>query len=370
MKVLYVTNLPSPYKVDFLNELGKKVDLTVVFERQTASNRNKEWKALETISKFKEIILKGYKIGEESSISFELIKLISSSKYEVIVINGYSSPTMLLTILYLYIKKIDFIMSIDGGFILSESKAKFLFKKFFINKAKLWLSPGHTSTEYLIHYGARSRDIISYPFTSIRKSEIQEDINYKKDIYREKLNIKYETVVLAIGQFIYRKGYDILINASKDLPESVGVYIIGGRATDEYINLIDELEITNVHFVDFKPQNQLKEYFLAADFFVHPTREDIWGLVINEAMSFGLPVITTNRCVAGLDMVEQGLNGYIIPVDNYEELHLKMLLLIENKKQLYMMRNNCLLTISKYTIEEMAKRHFHALEKFVEDKNK
>ena len=60
-----------------------------------------------------------------------------------------------------------------------------------------------------------------------------------------------------------------------------------------------ENDLTNVHFVGFKTKEQLEDYYRAADLFVLPTREDIWGLVVAEAMAYGLGVITTNRCNAG-----------------------------------------------------------------------
>ena len=50
-------------------------------------------------------------------------------------------------------------------------------------------------------------------------------------------------------------------------------------------------------------------YYQAADMLVFPTREDIWGLVINEAMANGLPTVSTDKCVAALEMIKQGENG-------------------------------------------------------------
>ena len=43
MKILFLTNIPSPYRVDFFNELGKLCDLTVLFEKQIAQDREKQW---------------------------------------------------------------------------------------------------------------------------------------------------------------------------------------------------------------------------------------------------------------------------------------------------------------------------------------
>ena len=50
-----------------------------------------------------------------------------------------------------------------------------------------------------------------------------------------------------------------------------------------------------------------------ADVFCFANKERIYGgLVINEALAYGLPVITTDKCMAGLEMIENGKNGYII----------------------------------------------------------
>ena len=63
---------------------------------------------------------------------------------------------------------------------------------------------------------------------------------------------------------------------------------------------------------------------MAADAFVLPTREDIWGLVINEAMAYGLPVVTTDRCNAGLELIKNNVNGYVVHVDDKGELAKKL----------------------------------------------
>ena len=90
--------------------------------------------------------------------------------------------------------------------------------------------------------------------------------------------------------------------------------------------------------------------------FVLPTREDIWGLVINEAMANGLPVITTDKCNAGLAMVSDK-NGAIVPVDSIDSLasSLKHILSDDNKR--LQMGKESLNVIRNYTIENMAVVH-------------
>ena len=67
-------------------------------------------------------------------------------------------------------------------------------------------------------------------------------------------------------------------------------------------------------------KQELFQYYLASDIFVLPTREDVWGLVVNEAMACGLPVITTNKCGAGIELIENGVNGMIVKAGDSDSL--------------------------------------------------
>ena len=116
----------------------------------------------------------------------------------------------------------------------------------------------------------------------------------------------------------------------------------------------------HVHFLGFQKKERLAEFYKAADLFVLPTREDIWGLVINEAMAYGLPVITTDRCVAGLELVEDGVNGYIVPVEDAQTLAEKIHAVLQS--DLEKMGQASLDKIRPYTLENMAKVHAEILE--------
>ena len=151
----------------------------------------------------------------------------------------------------------------------------------------------------------------------------------------------------------------------KTLNRDIGVYIIGGNPNEKYLSIKNENQLDNVHFLEFKNSHDLEEYYKIANIFVLPTREDIWGLVINEAMAKGLPIVTTNKCVAGLELVENEKNGFIVPVDNEEELKKAIEKIINNKKLQETMSNNNIEKIKSYTIENMAKVHIKIFENII-----
>ena len=358
MKVLFLTNLPSPYRVDFFNELGKICTLTVLYERKQATDRDEKWKA-QKAEYFEEIFLTGKKFGNDSALCFSVYKYLKDPRYDLIVIGGYSTPTGILSIQYLKTKKKSFVLSCDGGMIKTEGNFIMKVKKHLISSASAWLSTGKKTTEYLLHYGAKKESIFKYPFTSLKNYELtngnikcDEKIRLKKE-----LKIKEDKVILSVGQFIHRKGYDVLLKAMRGIDKSVGVYIVGGKPTEEYVALKVKFDLTNVHFLDFKSKEELKGYYQVADLFVLPTREDIWGLVINEAMANGLPVITTDKCLAGLELVTDCENGFIVPVETEEDLIEKINIVLSNKDLQKSMSKNSLDKIEDYTIEKMAERH-------------
>lgn len=358
MKILFLTNIPSPYRVDFFNELGRYCDLTVAFEGKNSTDRNKKWGNKDCFN-FNSIFLKGIRINASQFFCFNIINILKKY-WDKIVVCGYSSPTTMLAIQYLKLKKIPFYIEVDGGLIKQDSWFKYKIKKYFLSSAMGCFSSGKETTKYLVYYGADKNKIVEYPFTSLKERDIlkQMPTEQEKRKLRKELNLKEDKIIISVGQFIYRKGYDVLIKAMQNIDKNIGVYIIGDNPTQEYLKLQKQFNLANLYFVGFKTKEKLKKYYMSADLFVLPTREDIWGLVINEAMAMGVPVITTDKCVAGLELVENGVNGYIVPIEDSEILAEKInKIFSEDYKK---MGESSLNKIKFYTIEQMAKKHLES----------
>ncbi|MFD4932118.1 glycosyltransferase family 4 protein [Peribacillus butanolivorans] len=366
MKILWLTNIPSPYRVDFFNELGERCDLTVLFERSNSSERDESWLQYKFVS-FKGVIMKGLNIGVDKALTFSFIKYIKKNNYDHIVISNPLTPTGIFAIEYLRINKINYSIESDGAIPNYGKSIKEIIKRHVIKGATRYFSTAEIHDQYYINYGANSGEIVRYPFTSLKKEDVAKKPTDQslKAKYRDMLGMKEKKIILSVGRFIYTKGYDVLLKAAIGFSKEVGVYIVGGHITDEYIKLKNDLGLDNVYFIDYKNKDELKIFFKAADIFVLPTRSDAWGLVINEAMSFGLPVITTNKCVAGLELIEEGKNGYIVPVEDSKALADRILKLLSNMELIEFVGKKNIKKINDYTIEEMAKKHVQTFEEII-----
>ena len=356
-RVLFLTNYPSPYRVRFFDELGKNYDVTVLFSNppKVATHRDAAWFEAGN-GGFRGIQLKQTLAVGRKCLCLNVVKYLKKD-YDAIVISGYSSPTAVLAMLYLRLRRIPFYMEVDGGLIRQDSRIKHWVKRSLVTLAPRWLSTGQFTTDYLVHYGAKEENVETYHFSSLCREDILAEIvpMGEKQALRKALGIGEKKMVRAIGQFIPRKGFDVLLHAARGLDKNVGIYIVGGEATEDYLRLRQELGLTNVHFLGFQKKDVLANYYKASDLFVLPTREDIWGLVINEAMAYGLGVITTDRCVAGLELVEDGVNGYIVPVEDVSALETAMTKALAGDTQA--MGAASLEKIRPYTIETMAQDH-------------
>jgi glycosyltransferase involved in cell wall biosynthesis len=359
MRVLFLTNIPTPYRVDFFNELGKHCDLTVLFERSNADDREENWTKNNSVN-YKSHFLGGKKVGNDTAFSFEIVKWLKKGMFDYYIIGGYSTPTAMLAINVLRVKNIPFFINADGGLIKDDSCLKKLLKKHLIKSANWYLSSSNSTSEYLKYYGATHENIYKYPFTSISGDEILKYIPSKQDKQKLKqgLGLKYDKVVLSVGQLIERKGYDSLIESWSKINKDTCLCIIGsGNKKEQLEKKVQELALENVILIDFKPKEELLMYYKAADIFILPTKEDIWGLVINEAMSCGLPIVSTVKCVAALELVEDNINGFLTNIDDLDNMTSKLQYLLESYEERQEFGKKSLDKISKYTIEAMAYEH-------------
>lgn len=356
MKVLFITNFPSPYRVDFFNRLGERCDLTVAYEREKALHRDSKWKGT-AAKNYNEIYLKLKPKGTSHSKGNAVKKLVSRREYDTVVFCGYASPSVRKAMIYCRIRGIKYYVEFDGCFDRKESFAKAFVKRFLLKKAAGFFITGKETAKYLRHIGLPDSKMFVYPFSSVSEKDIIDAPISPDDKARMKksLGLPDKRIIISVGQFIHRKGFDVLLRSLKSTDDAFFAVIVGGEPTEEYLQLVDKLGLKNVKFMPFLPKDELFELYKACDVFVFPTREDIWGLVVNEAMACGLPVISTDRCIAGLELVKDGCNGFTVAAENADALSAAInKTLSVNAEQ---MSQNCILTAKEYTIEKMVSKH-------------
>jgi glycosyltransferase involved in cell wall biosynthesis len=130
------------------------------------------------------------------------------------------------------------------------------------------------------------------------------------------------------GQMIERKGVDLLLLAFDRLVSEhadVELLLVGREAVlPRFLSSVSPAARARVRYEGFQDPEQLPRYFAKSDVFVIPSRYDGWGVVVNQAMAAGLPVITSSEVGAGLDLVETGRNGICVPASDVDALHRAM----------------------------------------------
>lgn len=123
--------------------------------------------------------------------------------------------------------------------------------------------------------------------------------------------------ILFCGQMISRKGLDVLLQAFEQVIQlglQARLLLVGREA--ELPQMMQKLPLTvqqQIEFVGFQAPDDLPKFFQQADIFVLPSRYDGWGVVVNQALGAGLPIICSDAVGAAHDLVESGVNGCIVP---------------------------------------------------------
>lgn len=143
--------------------------------------------------------------------------------------------------------------------------------------------------------------------------------------FREKYALDDKKVVLGVAfDWGYKKGLDVMIELSKRLPDDYRIVLVG---TNDLIDSQLPDNIISIHRTE--NQTELAEIYTAADVFVNPTREEVFGLVNAEALACGTPVIT--YATGGSPEVVDETCGKVVGVNDIESLYKEIILACEQK---------------------------------------
>lgn len=140
---------------------------------------------------------------------------------------------------------------------------------------------------------------------------------------REDLGIKEnDFVILYVGRLSTEKAPLICLDAYRRLDnKNKKLFVVGdGPMRKEFEEYIRNFNIKNVKLTGFQSRKNLPDFYTVADVLVLPSFRETWGIVINEAMCFGLPIITSDKIGAAVDLVREDYNGFIFPSGDAEKL--------------------------------------------------
>lgn len=154
--------------------------------------------------------------------------------------------------------------------------------------------------------------------------------------------------VLFVGSLGQRKGLSYLFAACRGLRSAVALTVIGRKPAEPCAAL--DRELRDVRWIPSRPHQEILTEMAAHDVFVFPSLFEGFGLVLLEAMAMGLPVITTAH-TAGPDLLEDGVEGFIVPIRDAAALAAKLELLHREPARLAEMSRRARLRARGFTWE-------------------
>jgi 1,2-diacylglycerol 3-alpha-glucosyltransferase len=196
----------------------------------------------------------------------------------------------------------------------------------FVRMCSASIAAGISSREYLIQLGAPDETIFIAPdavdnaFYAARAQQARA----RADEVRSRLNLP-SRYFLFVGRLVREKGIFELLEAYSRLDDNersqVGLVIAGdGSLRAAVEKQASAIRVGCVRFTGFAQREPLAELYALAEALVFPTQSDPWGLVVNEAMACGLPVIASKVAGCAADLVRNADNGFIVAPGDVAQL--------------------------------------------------
>ncbi len=195
--------------------------------------------------------------------------------------------------------------------------------------ADAYLAIGSLNHRFYRYHGIGTEHIFDVPYAvdnaffrerALAASRTREELRSELDLEPGR------PVVLYAAKLLRHKRPDDLLRAYEEISP-------GGREPDPYLLFVGDgperqrLETraasngwSSIRFLGFKNQTELPRLYDLCDVFVLPSDHEPWGLVVNEVMNAGRPVITTDCVGASMDLITEGVNGFTVPVGDTASL--------------------------------------------------
>jgi glycosyltransferase involved in cell wall biosynthesis len=352
VRLAYLVSHPIQYQAPLLRRiaLDPEIDLTVLFGSNFSVRGYKDQGfGVEVL--WDTPLLEGYRseflkplrdtggVSPTSPISRGIYRRLQqkdgSPAFDALWVHGYASLNALQGILAANALGIPVLLRAES-WLADRARtpwtlaAKSLFLRVLGKGIATVLPIGSENSKYWTHYFGDSvpQFLMPYAVNNQYFSELAEAAGAHESELRAELGLDpARPVILFASKLQARKHADHLLEAyanfisTRDPRDAPYLVIVGDG--DQRVALeahTRELGLENVRFAGFRNQSQLPRFFQLADVFVLPSRHEPWGLIVNEAMAAGCPVIVSTDVGSHADLVTDGIEGCVFPVGDIDAL--------------------------------------------------
>ncbi len=318
----YITNIPTPYRRDMIAAWAKgNPDLAISVFYTDADDQGRGWDVPpvggDVIERRLPIVLDVRKYGK---LNRQLRRVVTD--HDIVMIGGFEQASYLVAAMWAKVIGRPVILLFDGfspARFGRESRPVMALKRMTARLADGFFANGTVGERYLREQVGVGDDkplrnqYLSHADAAIAAARDRWR-GLSPDAVRRQLDIPLAgPVLLSCGYLIDRKRIDTTIDAIAALPSDrrPALLVVGFGPLAAALEAQARDRGVRAHFAGFKQADALADYYFAADAMVLSSNDDPWGLVVNEAMSAGLPVVVSDACGAAPDLVRDGVTGYV-----------------------------------------------------------
>jgi len=371
-RLVILTEIIAPYRIPVFNALAARaeVDPHVVFLSETDPGL-RQWQVYRDEIQFSYQVLKSYRrrVGRFNVLLTRGVSAaLRARNPEVILGGGYNYLAVWQAQRWARRHCVPFLLWSESNAV--DARRNFpcveAAKRRFISSCQGYVVPGTSAAGYLEGFGVPP-DRIFVAANAVDVEHFSKVVQAaRQDLHlRERLGLP-RRYLLYVGRFVRAKGVFDLLTAYATLPEeirrTVGLVLAGdGEEREELVCRSRQISPGHVGFPGFLQRDELAAYYALAEALVFPTHSDTWGLVVNEAMACGLPVIVTDLAGCVADLVRDGENGHVVGASDPEALSQAMERLLNAPELQRQMGHRSLETSSRFTPEAWAEGIVRAL---------
>jgi glycosyltransferase involved in cell wall biosynthesis len=259
----------------------------------------------------------------------ELAKRLRPESCDLLIANGYTQPVYREAVRIARKAGIATALRLDSvrweGSFARDLAKRLLFAAYLKRMYDLFLGVGSLTLDYLRTFGVPAERTGLFPY-AVDVEELSSRSALaagERRAVRDRLGVPAEVrVVLALTKFNEREAPWDLVRAFQRIGREDLWLVLAGDGPERAD--LEGAAGPRVRFPGYVPYPELPALYAAADLFVHPAREERWGVSVEEALACGLPVVASSRVGAGADLIDAAGNGFVYAAGDAAELALRV----------------------------------------------